>query len=94
MSDMEGINRQDLLLALADNLQDTMQQFTSIMGLISDNSLRIKGIEEKINNLANEFLDISNNQSEINDYISILIIDINDRVEKLTKNIRLLGKEG
>ncbi len=94
MRKTEEVHRQDLLLALADNLQDTMQQFISVMELISDNSLKIKDMGEEISRLTNEFLNISNQQMEINDYISRLVIDTNDRAEKLRENIKLLHEEG
>lgn len=93
MSNKEKVNRQDLLLALADNLQDSMQQFISIMELISNNSLKIKNVGEEIINLTNEFINISNHQIEINDYINRLVIDLNDRAEKLRENARLLYEE-
>lgn len=94
MSKIEEVNRQDLLLALADNLQDTTEQLISVVGLISDNSLKIRDVGEEINNLTNEFINISNRQIEINEYINKLVIDVNDRTEKLRENARLLYEEG
>lgn len=94
MSKIEEVNRQDLLLALADNLQDTTEQLISVVGLISDNSLKIRDVGEEINNLTNEFVNISNRQIEINEYINKLVIDVNDRTEKLRENARLLYEEG
>ena len=89
----EENNRQYILMALADNLQDTMNQITSIMNLISENSLRIKRIGEEMTYLTKEFLDISNNQIEINGYINTLVSDIEDRAKKLKENTILLCEE-
>lgn len=50
----EAVDRQDLLLALADNLHDTMQQMVSITEIISDNSLKLKEVGENLNDITNE----------------------------------------
>ncbi|SDY91865.1 Methyl-accepting chemotaxis protein (MCP) signalling domain-containing protein [Proteiniborus ethanoligenes] len=172
----EAVDRQDLLLALADNLHDTMQQMVSITESISENSIKLKDVgeslshitdeslksvrdtenilgfitsisnktnmlglnaaieaarlgkdgsgfmvvAEEIRSLANatneyiknadkiigelrkstskitgrldELLSISSNQIDINNYISILVKDINERAEKLKENAQLLSE--
>lgn len=172
----EAVDRQDLLLALADNLHDTMQQMLSVTEIISDNSLKLKEIgenfsnitkismskvnetedilksiksisnkanklginayidaisigskgeefkivAEEISNLSNstndyiknaekviedlklstgmiverleDILNVSSNQIKINNYISGLVMDINERCEKLKENARLLSE--
>ncbi len=50
----EAVDRQDLLLALADNLHDTMQQMLSITEIISDNSLKLKEVGEGLNIITKE----------------------------------------
>ncbi|NLV89738.1 MAG: methyl-accepting chemotaxis protein [Tissierellia bacterium] len=174
----EAVDRQDLLLALADNLKDTMEQLTSITEIITTNSHKLKDVggglndfakesmekvadtenilsfiktisektnllglnasieaarlgkegggfgvvAEEIRNLANsisdyvknaeqiisdlkistdqisrrleELLSISTHQIEINNYIRGLVVEINERAEKLNENARLLNEEG
>lgn len=94
MDKLEPINKQDLLLALADNLHDTMQQLVAITEILSENSLKIEVVGKQINNLTNELTSISSHQIEINNYISGLVIDINERAERLKENARLLNEEG
>jgi hypothetical protein len=50
----EAVDRQDLLLALADNLHGTMQQMVSITEVISDNSLRLKNVGEGLSTITSE----------------------------------------
>lgn len=50
----EAVDRQDLLLALADNLHDTMQQMLSITEIISDNSIKLKEVGEGLSVITNE----------------------------------------
>ncbi len=174
----EAVDRQDLLLALADNLKDTMEQLTSITEIITSNSQKLKDVgnglntfakesmekvadtenilgfirtisektnllglnasieaarlgkegggfgivAEEIRDLANsindyvknaekiisdlrtstdqisrrleELLSISSHQIEINNYIRGLVVEINERAEKLNENARLLNEEG
>lgn len=174
----EAVDRQDLLLALADNLKDTMEQLTSITEIITTNSHKLKDVggglndfakesmekvadtenilsfiktisektnllglnasieaarlgkegggfgvvAEEIRNLANsisdyvknaeqiisdlkistdqisrrleELLSISTHQIGINNYIRGLVVEINERAEKLNENARLLNEEG
>lgn len=52
----EAVDRQDLLLALADNLYDTMQQMVSITEVISENSSKLKEVGENLNQITNESL--------------------------------------
>jgi len=53
----EAVDRQDLLLALADNLHDTMQQMLSITDIISDNSLKLKDVGERFSNITDQSMD-------------------------------------
>lgn len=53
----EAVDRQDLLLALADNLHDTMQQMLSITDIISDNSLKLKLVGESFGEITSQSMD-------------------------------------
>ncbi|NLY86173.1 MAG: methyl-accepting chemotaxis protein [Tissierellia bacterium] len=174
----EAVDRQDLLLALADNLKATMEQLTSITEIITTNSQKLKdvgnglnifakesmekvadtenilgfirSISEKTNLLGlnasieaarlgkegggfgvvaeeirklaisisdyvknaeriiddlktstdqitrrlEELLSISSHQIEINNYIRSLVVEINERAERLNENAKLLNEEG
>ena len=87
MNKEDSVNRKDILLALSDNLQDTMEQFLIAMELISENSLRVNNLEEQMKRLYKEFLDISYNQIEIKDYINKIIHETNYKIESLRENI-------
>ena len=50
----EAVDRQDLVLALADNLYDSMKQIISITEVISENSLKLKLIGENLKELIEE----------------------------------------
>lgn len=50
----EAVDRQDLLLALADNLYDTMQQMMDITQSISKNSTELKEMGEKLQQVVGE----------------------------------------
>lgn len=50
----EAVDRQDLLLALADNLHDTMQQLVAITEIISDNSQKLKDVGQSLKKITNE----------------------------------------
>lgn len=61
----EAVDRQDLLLALADNLHDTMQQMLSITEVISDNSLKLKDVGESFSSITNESMNKVENTEKI-----------------------------
>ncbi len=50
----EAVDRQDLVLALADNLYDTMKQMLSITELISENSLKLRMVGESLKEIIEE----------------------------------------
>lgn len=99
----EAVDTQDILLALADNLHDTMQQLLSITDTISANSKKLKEVAENLNKVRSDsdngikedldkLLNISSDQININNYIANLVKDINERTEKLKENARLLSE--
>lgn len=65
----EAVDRQDLLLALADNLHDTMQQMLSITEIISDNSLKLKEVGESLSVITNESMNKVGDTEDIMDFI-------------------------
>lgn len=90
----EAVDKQDLLLALADNLYDTMQQMVSITEVISENSSKLKGVGENLNLITNESL------SRVGDTENILgfIKTISNKTNMLGLNAFIeaarIGKEG
>ena len=86
----DRVKRKDILLALSDNLEATMEQFIIIMDLISRNSIRAQYLEEHIGKLYKEFLDISQEQIDIKDYTNKIILETNDKIESLKENINKL----
>ena len=50
----EAVDTQDILLALADNLHDTMKQLISITDTISDNSLKLKDVGRSLDGITVE----------------------------------------
>lgn len=90
----EAVDRQDLLLALADNLHDTMQQMVSITEIISDNSLKLKDVGESLSLITNESL----NRVEDTENILGFIRTISNKTNMLGLNAFIeaarIGKEG
>jgi len=90
----EAVDKQDLLLALADNLHATMQQMLSITHAISENSLKLKGVGEELNIVSSE------SKSRVDDTNSILgfIRTVSKKANMLGLNASIeasrLGKEG
>ncbi|NYB75704.1 hypothetical protein HZF24_16265 [Sedimentibacter hydroxybenzoicus DSM 7310] len=100
----EAVDKQDLMLALADNLHATVQQLVSMTETISFNSKKLKELGRDLNEYVknteiniseklDEILNISLFQIEVSSFISKLAIDLNDRAEKLKENAKLLSKE-
>ncbi len=68
----EAVDRQDLLLALADNLHDTMQQLVSITEVISDNSIKLKDVGESLSLITNESLSRVEDTENILGFIKLI----------------------
>lgn len=90
----EAVDKQDLLLALADNLYDTMQQMVSITEVISENSSKLKEVGESLSLITNESL------NRVGDTENILgfIRTISNKTSMLGLNAFIeaarIGKEG
>ncbi|NLK43891.1 MAG: methyl-accepting chemotaxis protein [Tissierellia bacterium] len=90
----EAVDRQDLLLALADNLKDTMEQLTSITEIITSNSQKLKDVGNGLNTFAKESME------KVADTENILgfIRTISEKTNLLGLNASIeaarLGKEG
>ncbi|WIV12771.1 methyl-accepting chemotaxis protein [Proteiniborus sp. MB09-C3] len=90
----EAVDRQDLLLVLADNLHDAMQQMVSITEVISDNSLKLKDVGKNLSFITNESL------QRVEDTENILgfIRTISNKTNMLGLNAFIeaarIGKEG
>ena len=65
----EAVDRQDLLLALADNLHDTMKQMTSITGVISENSINLRKVGEDLNIITNKSMESVENTEDVLKFI-------------------------
>ena len=65
----EAVDRQDLLLALADNLHDTMEQMTSITETISENSLNLREVGEELNIITNKSMQSAENTEDVLKFI-------------------------
>lgn len=68
----EAVDRQDLLLALADNLHDTMQQMVSITEVISDNSIKLKDVGENLSLITNDSLSRVKDTENILGFIKLI----------------------
>ncbi|MFA5523389.1 MAG: methyl-accepting chemotaxis protein [Tissierellales bacterium] len=90
----EAVDKQDLLLALADNLYDTMQQMVSITEVISDNSSKLKEVGENLNFITNESLNRVGDTENILGFINT----ISNKTNMLGLNAFIeaarIGKEG
>lgn len=90
----EAVDRQDLLLALADNLYDTMQQMISITEVISDNSLKLKDACKDLSLITDESL----NRVENTENILGFIRNISNKTNMLGLNAFIeaarIGKDG
>ena len=72
---------------LANSISDYVKNAEQI---ISD----LKISTDQISRRLEELLSISTHQIEINNYIRSLVVEINERAEKLNENARLLNEEG
>jgi len=90
----EAVDKQDLLLALADNLYSTMQQMVSITEVISDNSIRLKEVGKSLNSITKESLQ----KVEETENILGFIKTISNKTSMLGLNASIesarVGKEG
>lgn len=90
----EAVDRQDLLLALADNLHDTMKQMTSITGVISENSLNLRNVGEDLNIITNKSMDSVENTEDVLKFIK----NISNKTNMLGLNAFIeaarIGNEG
>lgn len=68
----EAVDKQDLLLALADNLYDTMQQMVSITEVISENSSKLKEVGEELSLITNESLNRVKDTEDILGFIKTI----------------------
>lgn len=100
----EAVDKQDLILALAENLNDTMEQFESISDMITDNTSKLKDIgvslnnsvglgeeSSEINEKVNELINITREQININNYIVSLAKEVGERARKLKDSAEALG---
>ncbi|WP_313345756.1 hypothetical protein [Sedimentibacter sp.] len=94
----EAVDRQDLLLALADNLHDTVQQLESMTEVISGNSKKLKDVGRDLNEYvrnADKILDeLISSTDKISEKIDELLnissqqIEINSFINKLTIDLK------
>lgn len=75
----EAVDRQDLLLALADNLHDTMKQMISITEVISENSLKLREVGENLNLITNKTMEDVGNSDSVLEFTN----KINKNLEEL-----------
>ncbi|MDR7857436.1 methyl-accepting chemotaxis protein [Tissierella sp.] len=76
----EAVDKQDLLLVLADNLHATMEQMVSITDVISDNSMKLKNVGEGLDTITSESM------SKVEDTENILRF-----IKSISKKTNMLG---
>lgn len=95
----ESVERQNLLLSLADNLYDTMKQLSSITELISENSTKLKDIGQELkgaiekfqtktgdtNKIVGSFRDIQKNINALGISLALESAKLIDKGTKFTK---------
>lgn len=81
----EVVDRQDLILALADNLHDTMKQITSITESVSENAEKHEEIREDLNLISRKVMDNLDKREEL--------LEIADKLEKKLEELSIINLE-
>lgn len=82
----EAIDKQDLLLNLAENLHETMQQMISITEIISESSLKLEQVSQNLNITTNDSMKNVEETEEILEFIKSIsnktnILGLNAAIE-------------
>lgn len=87
----ESIDKQDLIMALADNLNDTIQQLKDITELILENSHSIKEFVDDnqdglINQIHESMTESLKKQISLSNYVNELVMELSERIKRLKES--------
>lgn len=85
----EAVDKQDLLLALADNLHDTMKQMTSITEVISENSLRLKEVGENLGLISKKAMENLEKGEDLLDFTNKININLEELLSISSEQIEI-----
>lgn len=85
----EAVDKQDLLLALADNLHDTMKQMTSITEVISENSLRLKEVGENLGIISKKAMENLDKEEDLLDFTNKINMNLEELLSISSEQIEI-----